>query len=346
MAKDDRIAGNVAVLESVYPPGKTTNPYISMLAAALSSTPGITTHYFSWRIAIFGRYQVLHLHWPENLMVARTRTKRQIRSLLFGALLIRLKTRPTAVVRTLHNNRPHEGVSTVQNWLLEKMDKRTTWWIILNDAADPSTPSNKSTIPHGHYVGWYKGIPVPNSIPGRILYFGLIRDYKNLPVLIREFMEIVENKSDYSLRIVGKPQTSAIRRALVQQISRDTRISATLDFVSERELANEVGLAEVVVLPYREMYNSGSALLALSLGRAILVPDNAVSRSLGMEVGEEWVLRYAGGLTASAIIEAISRSRSREPASKPNLTGREWTRVGIDHRTAFLSASSLRQAGR
>ncbi len=66
-------------------------------------------------------------------------------------------------------------------------------------------------------------------------------------------------------------------------------MSSALGFAPDADLVREISMSEMVVLPYRFMHNSGAVLLALSLDRPVLVPDNEVNRLLEIEVGSDWV---------------------------------------------------------
>ena len=105
-----------------------------------------------------------------------------------------------------------------------------------------------------------------------------------------------------------------------------------------KQLATE---SQLVVLPYREMHNSGSVLAGLSLDRPVLVPDNDVNRALSLEVGPDWVLTYAGELDGAVLKEALDQPR---PTGSPDLSARGWDRVSKDHVEAYRQAR--RAAGR
>ena len=74
----------------------------------------------------------------------------------------------------------------------------------------------------------------------------------------------------------GKPSTPELAQELTDAAA-GKRVSLDLTFQTDAQLVEVVSSAVVVALPYTEMYNSGAALLALSLDRPILVPDNAVT---------------------------------------------------------------------
>src|SRR3546814_10110494 len=55
--------------------------------------------------------------------------------------------------------------------------------------------------------------------------------------------------------------------------------------------------ADAVVLPYRDIVNSGSALLALSRFRPVIAPRLGSLIELQGQVGEDWLWLYDGPLT-------------------------------------------------
>ena len=99
------------------------------------------------------------------------------------------------------------------------------------------------------------------------------------------------------------------------------------------------------MLPYRSMHNSGAVLLALSLGRPVLVPANQVNDDLAAEVGPQWVLRYAGPLTTQVLAAAIAELAAHPVTGQPNLTARQWPALGTQHVQVYEEALAL-AAGR
>ena len=93
----------VRVLQSFGRPGPRTNPYIVMLGDSLARTPDLELVRFSWRAALVGRYDVVHLHWPEVLMEGRDPLRSAGKRVAFAALLTRVAVTRTPVVRTVHN---------------------------------------------------------------------------------------------------------------------------------------------------------------------------------------------------------------------------------------------------
>ncbi len=109
-------------------------------------------------------------------------------------------------------------------------------------------------------------------------------------------------------------------------------------FLSEVELAQTITSSQLIVLPYRHMHNSGTALAALSLGRAVLVPDNEVNRALAHEVGAEWVHTYTGALGAEDIESAWEVAA--RTTGVPDLSGREWDLGAAQHVDSFRTVAN------
>jgi beta-1,4-mannosyltransferase len=333
---DDRLR----VLFSVRPPSETTNPYIVQLADAVGRE--VDVQFFGWGPALLGRYDVWHVHWPEVLVRRRGRLARTAALARFALLMARLTALRTPVVRTLHNTGAHETGSRLEQLLLRWCDRRTTYWIRLNDntelpAGRRSTDS--TVIAHGHYVDWFARHPHPEQVPGRVVNFGLIRPYKGTDALLAAFGGVDDRTA--TLRILGAPSTERLRAMVTAAERTDRRVSSLLRHVDDETLAVEIGRAQLVVLPYRDMHNSGALLLALSLGRPVLVPGNAVTRAVADEVGPGWVHTYSGPrLTAADLAAALRDSADRPAASRPQLAARDWAAVGHQHVQAYRTAAS------
>ncbi|MGC0366350.1 beta-1,4-mannosyltransferase [Rhodococcus sp. 27YEA15] len=320
------------VMLSVRGPHKTTNPYVVKLADSIRDH-GVSVRYFNWNTALFGRYDLIHIHWPE-VMIRRDGALAQAAARArFAMLMTRLQFTKTPIVRTAHNVRAHESGSRIEGILLRWCDRRTRTWIVLNESSAVPSGRDRVLIPHGDYVEWFTGYPKAASVPGRIVSFGLIRPYKGTEVLLESFAHVASG--DASLRIVGKPSTDELRTVVESAAGRDSRISAVLEYVDDSTLALEITAAQLVVLPYQNMHNSGALLLALSLERPVLVPDTAITRALADEVGAGWVHLYAGALTATALEVALA---APAPARSPDLSARAWPRLALAHIDAYRDA--------
>lgn len=330
--------GRLVVLQSFRTLSSSSNPYLSQLVAALPDS--VDTRTFSWPFALTGRYDVLHVQWPELLVRGRDRRRTALRHVLFALLLLVVAARRVAVVRTVHNLDPHDAGGRVERALLDRLDRVTTVWVTLNESTPVPMPSRRLTILHGHYRAWFDGYQQAPSVPGRLLYFGLVRRYKGVEALIEAFGAVAD--TSLTLRIVGKPDPAALGERIAMSVQRDARASAHLAYVPDEQLAREIGEAELVVLPYSEIHNSGSMLLALSLGRPVLVPEASTTLALQREVGVGWVLLFRGPLTPELITDALEQVRRRStagPAGPPDLSAREWPAIGEQFAAGYREAA-------
>lgn len=312
------------------------NPYTLMLLASMPV--GIRAVDFSWVRAIVGRYDVLHLHWPELLLRDPVPFRSGVKKILFTAMYMRLMLSKTPIVQTVHNISPHENGTRYERRMLAGLERRTGTWIVLNPTST-AISGEVVEIVHGHYRDWFSEYAQPDTEPGRYLFFGLIRPYKQVVGLIDAFRELHDPTT--SLRIVGSSSDPAVEQKINDLGDSEPAISVRLEFVSDAELAQEVGRCELVVLPYKEFYNSGAALLALSLGRPVLTPRNSASLALQDEFGADWVLLFDGELGGAHLKDALAQLRSaRSRTLMPDLSRREWPAIGAAHGRLYRAIAS------
>lgn len=329
----------IRVLHSLRPPDGTTK-YVDQIVDG--KHPNVRISFFSWRYALQGSYDVLHVHWPELLVRDRSRAKRFVKRRMLDLLLLRLAVRKVPLVWTAHNVEPHETWSAAELRAVRKFTRHVDLAIALNATTVAPAGMAMVTILHGHYRDRFASFPQADAVAERILYFGIIRPYKGVEGLISAFRDVGSRTA--VLRIVGNPH-AGYREIVEAAEAADDRVGARLEFVADDVLVDEVRRAQLVVLPYREkMHNSGSLLVALSLGRPVLVPSSPTNQAISDEVGPGWVIQYDGQLDAAAIEAAMASSAALIAANEaPQLNGRDWDYVGAEHYRAYLDAIAQRR---
>jgi glycosyltransferase involved in cell wall biosynthesis len=96
-----------------------------------------------------------------------------------------------------------------------------------------------------------------------VLFFGLLRPYKGVDVLLDAWRR-AELPAGAELWIAGMPRMD------VSNVSGDG-VKTALRFVSGAELAGAFRAADLVVLPYREIDQSGVLFTALAFGKPLLL---------------------------------------------------------------------------
>lgn len=312
------------------PPDGTTR-YIDQVVAFADDD--VAFSYISVGNLLARDYDVVHFHWPEMIVRHRWPLIESVKCFAFDVWVRTLARRRTAIVRTLHNPRPHEAPRRAVARSLRRLDAATDLFVVINSTDE--APEGSLYIPHGHYRDRFASHQKQPLTPGRLLYAGLIRPYKGVEQLIAAFESAAD--TECTLRIVGKP-TPELRESITVAADADPRISSRLDFVPDDEFVREITQAELVCLPYRDLHNSGILLVALSLDRPVLVPDTPSTRMLAEEVGPGWVITFTGVIDADDISAALAIVRGGGRAARPALTDRDWERVGKLYSAAFRQA--------
>jgi glycosyltransferase involved in cell wall biosynthesis len=110
-----------------------------------------------------------------------------------------------------------------------------------------------------------------------LLFFGQIAPYKGLESLIAAFTEISKKDGNYRLIIAGKPQEgqsywSQVERSIAQSRLR-TRIIERIEYIPDDETELYFKAADVVVLPYARIFQSGVLFLAYAFGLPVIAAD-------------------------------------------------------------------------
>lgn len=333
------------VLLAVQPSDGVGNPYGDLLAASLRSR-GCSVEAWSWHTALFGHYDVAHLHWPEGLLRSRSNPKLLLKRCAFAVLLLRWAIGRTAVVETIHNESPHEPGNRAEAVLLGWKNHLVCHWIAINSTTVPREPAT-TVILHGHYRDVYQRRVEAHRGAGTLLFFGMIRAYKGVPELISAFRNANAAGEGWSLRVIGAPISPDLKAQVMAAVGNERNaVSYELSEIADSDLVAEVSAAEAVILPYRRLFNSGVALTALSLDVPVIMPDVPASAALQQEIGSGWVILYEEPLTANGLLDALRTLRLRQAnrGERPGLSLRDWSLGGRLHLDVYNRALSAKRA--
>ena len=134
-----------------------------------------------------------------------------------------------------------------------------------------------------------------------ILFFGLIREYKGLDILIDAFSGLGE---DYQLIIAGEPYGSFDRYAGMIDAAGKDRIHTFLHYIKDSEVADFFSAADVSVLPYRSATQSGISSVSYHFEVPMIVTDVG---GLKETIGDKGTGVVVSEITAEAVRDAITR---------------------------------------
>lgn len=111
-----------------------------------------------------------------------------------------------------------------------------------------------------------------------ILYFGRIRPYKGIEYLVAAFRQLVERRSDYRLIVAGEPKKGSetylheIQETLAKNF-KPGQIISRIRFIPDADMELYLKAADVLVLPYKDIFQSGVLFLAYSYGLPVIATD-------------------------------------------------------------------------
>ncbi|MFC7079044.1 glycosyltransferase [Halorussus caseinilyticus] len=263
---------------------------------------------------------MVHLHWISPYLVADGRLRSVAKAAVFlvGLLLARLVG--TRVVWTAHNlveherRRPEFERFCKRHLVRRVFDRVFVHWPSARRrlAAEYDLSGDERadlvTIPHGHYAADYDDEIDRRTARERLglgpeefvfLYFGRIRPYKQVPELVEAFGRL---DADARLVVAGNATDDELRERVADRADADDRVLSVLEYVPDEDVQTYMNAADAVVFPFRDIFTSGSVLLAMSFGNAVVAP---ASGCLPDVVGE------AGGVLYDSKNRARRTRRSR-----------------------------------
>ncbi len=311
-----------------FPDYRVANPYQRLLydhaGAWLHPRPGtVDDALAALRRKGPGERVVFHLHWEDAAY--RNEPDEPAAWAAAQAFLDGLEAFASTggrVLWTLHNAAPHDGrYAAVHEALVGRLPVLADLVHVHSRAGAAwaaerlgVAPGRVAVVPHGSYLPLHRPLAVPAAearaglgLPedGRaLLLFGRLGAYKGGADLLRAFA--AAGAPDLRLLIAGKQvePLGAPLAALPPQAR--ARVHVLRDgFVPEGEVEPLFAAADAAALPYRAILTSGSALLALSLGRPVLAPALPGLREL-LEDGRDALLYDPAG-TEDGLQAALRR---------------------------------------
>jgi glycosyltransferase involved in cell wall biosynthesis len=181
---------------------------------------------------------------------------------------------PRPLVLTAHDILPREprpGQLAAQRRLYERFDA-----IVVHSSHGRARltgelgmdPARVHVVPHGAFAHLTDCPPKPPPFVSEksvVLCFGLMRPYKGIDLLLKAWRGI----EDAELWIAGMPRMDI--SALIASAPSNVRFVPR--FIGDAELPAYFQRADLVVLPYREIDQSGVLFTALAFGKPLLLSD-------------------------------------------------------------------------
>ncbi|WP_424193362.1 glycosyltransferase family 4 protein [Ampullimonas aquatilis] len=140
-------------------------------------------------------------------------------------------------------------------------------------------------IPHGNHIDYVRhnltranacsalGISEKDFV---IVFFGQIKEVKGVDLLLKAMPTVLNNSSQkIRLVIAGRVWKDDFTKyqKLIDELDLADNISLFIRYISDEELPNFYCAANIMVLPYTRIYQSGVVLMAMTFGKAVLVSN-------------------------------------------------------------------------
>ena len=301
---------------------KDRNPYNYLLYSSLEKL-GVEV-LEPWSFSDLRTASIWHLHWPENFLYERSIIRAWVRFFWLVFKISLTKIFKVKIIWTVHNLTPHKSVSHFLKKIFYKFFPLICDGFIFLSTASKNqsniwgvriSSSMRAVIPHGSYKSIVdpkisrqssrKSLGIdPNKFI--FLFFGQIRAYKNVPKLLMEFNQLL--MPDALLCIVGSTLREQSIAPQIQSLSgKNDQVIFKDEFVQENELQQWVAASDVVVLPYKSVTNSGSALYALSCNRPVIAPKISALFEIQKNVGDNCMILYDGEFNYEHLVNTRSR---------------------------------------
>ncbi len=199
-------------------------------------------------------------------------------------------------------------------------------------------PATVHVIPHGPF-DYLTELPIERPLPPEfaaaegpvILFFGLLRPYKGIDVLLAAFERLGE--TDAELWIAGMPRMSMEPLARQAAHARG-KVRFVPRFISDPEIPALMRRADVLALPYREIEQSGVLYTGLAFRKPMILSD------IGgfSEVGDAARLVPPGDVDALA---TALRELIADPDERRRLSAAAEASVGGDLGWDAIAARTL-----
>lgn len=340
------------------------NPYQSLLIEALAAQ-GCEVALADFpkarlplcRLALSDRtIGVIHLHWIdpwiESMFWSANPIKRYLKLSLLTLDIRLCRLLGVRACWTIHNLVSHESKDVgwelrIRRRIARQVDRcfvhSQSALELLEQKYGLPLAAKTSVVPHASYVGQY---PAPTDDAVTLMrhelgigetdfvymFLGAIRKYKGIERLIEAFRKL--RAPDARLAIVGSVLDPDLEAWLRHEAAQDPRIVLRTGYVADEALPAYLEVASVVVLPFAQTLTSGSALLAMSFAKPLILSEAARVYDFPGEAG---ALYFADGHLKEALMAARGADLAAMATfNRKEAESRSWTQMATQTASAYM----------
>jgi glycosyltransferase involved in cell wall biosynthesis len=271
------------------------NPYQKLMMAGLARSGRLEVRhgapgrlFAAVRTWLRDRPHVLHYDWNYSYFLRRYRllTALQAVAFLLDVALVRYLFR-CRVAWTLHNLENHEGHQQRAEAFVQRRFARMCDWVRVMSEASADRGARHLGLPRGRFrvvaegsfLGYYPD-EVSRAEARRalgledgalvLLSHGALRPYKGVERLLEAFRSI--DAPHARLVVAGPCRLPAFERELRALAAADPRVRLEIGFAPVERVQYFFNAADVAVLPYEQVENSSSVILAMGFRKPVVAP--------------------------------------------------------------------------
>jgi len=205
----------------------------------------------------------------------------------FGTILRRIKkNKHTKSISILDNIIPHEsriGDKLFTRYFVKPVDAFIAMSkTVYNDLSSFDTKKPRMISPHPIFDNFGEILPQNkaqknlnlNPNVKYILFFGIIREYKGLDLLLEAFSDPAIKELNMKLIIAGEYYTDKKKyQQLIEEYQLEDHIIQVDRFIQDSEVKNYFCASDVVVQPYKSATQSGVTQIAYHFNKPMIVTD-------------------------------------------------------------------------
>ena len=180
------------------------------------------------------------------------------------------------ILATVHDITPHPGADDTFrkrkeiNYIIRQADQLFVHGARLKKALRDSFPTREKSsihsIPHGDYNFINHFATNPNQDSQDILFFGRIRAYKGIEVLLKAAYIVMKSHPKAKFVIAGNGDFSPYAAAITPEMN----LQCHIRYLAEEEIAHFFQQAQMVILPYTEASQSGVIPIAYAFEKPVV----------------------------------------------------------------------------
>lgn len=244
----------------------------------------------------------------------------------FGTIARLVKqNRKTKVISILDNIIPHEkrvGDYVFSKYFVKPVDAFVAMsQSVLNDLGQFDMKKPRAFSPHPLFDNFGEIISRNQALEKLgldaskkyMLFFGFIRAYKGLDLLIRAFADPRFQTKNIQLIIAGEfYENEATYKSLIAELNLENDIILKNDFIPDNEVNHYFCAADIVVQPYKSATQSGVTQIGYQFEKPMLVTDVGGLKEIIPDKKVGYVTQVDVAEISDALIDFFDNNRAQE----------------------------------